>query len=59
MKLRGYIVCPKIYLLIYVTWDDDVKSRDNDIMMSKQPLSWIRHLGFQNFPKRQKTAQNY
>ena len=30
---------------------DDVTSCDNYIMMSKS-----RHLGFQNFPKRQKTA---
>ncbi|KAL9961307.1 hypothetical protein ACROYT_G030220 [Oculina patagonica] len=59
MKLTGYIVCPKIYLLLYVTWDDDVTSRDNDIIMSKQPPSWIRHLGFRIFSKRQKTAQNY
>ena len=51
MKLRGYIACPKIYLLIYVTWDDDATSRDNYIMMSKQPPSWIRHLGFQSFSK--------
>ena len=56
-KLKGYIVRPKIYLLIYVTWDDDVTSRGKYIMMSKQPQSWIRHIGFQNFPIRQKTAQ--
>ncbi|KAL9951226.1 hypothetical protein ACROYT_G043850 [Oculina patagonica] len=51
MKLTGYIICPKIYLLLYVTWDDDVTSRDNDIIMSKQPPSWIRHLGFRIFSK--------
>ena len=27
-----------------ITWGDDVTSRDNYIMMSKQPPSWIRHL---------------
>ena len=51
IKLTGYIVCPKIYLFIYVTCGDDVTSRDNYIMMSKQPPSWIHHLGFQNFSK--------
>ena len=35
---------------------DDVTSRDNYIMMSKQPPSWIRHLGFQNFSK---TSENH
>ena len=40
---------------IYVTCGDDVTSRDNYIMMSKQPPSWIRHLGFQNFSK---TSEN-
>ena len=59
VKLRGYIVCPKTYLLVCVTWYVDVISRDNYVMMSKQPPSWIRHLGFQNFSKRQKTAKNY
>ena len=49
------IVCPKIYLLIYVTWDNDITSRDNYIMMSRQPSSWIRHRGFQNFSK---TSEN-
>ena len=49
MKHTRNIVCPKIYLFIYVTWDDDVTSRRNCIMMSKQPPSWIRNLGFQNF----------
>ncbi len=52
----GCIVCPKLFLLVYVTWDGDLTSRDNYIMMSKQPPSWIRHLGkfskfFQNTRK--------
>ncbi len=45
-------------------WDDDVTSLDNYIM-SKQLLSWILHLGFQNFfqnvrkpPKLLKSTQN-
>ena len=29
--------------------DDDVISRDNYVMISKQPPSWIRHLGFKFF----------
>ncbi len=49
MKLTGCIVCPNIFLLVYVTWDDDDTSRDNYIMMSKQPASWICHLRFQKF----------
>ncbi len=56
MKLRGCIVCPKIYLLIYFTWGDDVKSRDNYIMMSKQPPSWISKF-FQNVRKPPKTTE--
>ena len=43
------IVRSNIYLLIYVTGDDDVISRGNYVMMSKRPPSWIHPLGFQNF----------
>ena len=44
MKLTGYIVCPKIYLLVYVTWDDYVTSRDNYNVKTAailDPPSWI------------------
>ena len=44
-----------VNLFIYVTWDDDVISRDNYIMMSKQQPLWIRDLGIQNFFK---TSEN-
>ena len=57
MKLRGYIVCLNIYLLVYVTWYDDVISCDNYDIMSKQPPSAI--LDFKLFQKPQKTAANY
>ena len=40
-------------------WDDEVISRENYVMTSKQPSSWIRHLGFQNFFKTSETAKNY
>ena len=59
MTLSGYILRPKSCVLVYVTWGDDVMSRDNYVMMSRRRPSWIRHLGFQNFPKRQKIAKNY
>ena len=58
MKLTGYIVCPKIYLFKYVTWDDDVISRDNYIMMSKQPPSWISKF-FQKVRKPPKITEKY
>ena len=57
MKLRGYIIRLIIYLLKYVTCDDDVISRDNYVMMSKQAASWICHIGFQNFLKCQKATE--
>ena len=53
MKLTGYIVCSKIYLFIYVTWDDGVTSRDNYIMPVK--TSWIRF--FQNVRKSPKITE--
>ena len=56
-KLEGKIVCPKIYLLAYVTFNNNVISRDNYVMMSKQPPSWIHHLGFQFFSKMSENRQ--
>ena len=45
----------KILLLVYVTWDNEVLSRDNYVMMSKQQPSWTSNY----FLKRQKTDKNY
>ena len=43
MKLGGYIVCPKIFRLIYATWNNDVISRKNYVMISKLTPSWIKN----------------
>lgn len=40
MKLRGYIVSPKMYPLRQVTYDDDFTSRGDYVMTFKQPPSW-------------------
>ena len=58
MKLRGYIVRPKIYLLIWIMWDDDVILRDNYVIVSKRWQSWVRYLGFQNFSKTSENRKN-
>ena len=39
VKLGTSIVRTKLYLLLYVTWDDDVIRRGNYAIMSKQPRS--------------------
>ncbi len=59
MNIRWYIACPKIYLSIYITWNDDVISRDNYIMMSNSRYLQSAILDFKKFQKRQKTALNY
>lgn len=48
-KLSGYIVRPRLFPLTSETCDDDVISRDNYVMLSKQ---------FLIFPKRQKNSKN-
>ena len=37
--------------------DDDVLSYGNYVIMSKQPPSWIFHLGFQDFSKTSETRK--
>lgn len=49
-NFQNILVCPKIYLFVYVTWDDDLTSRDNYTIMQKQPPSWISKF-FQNVRK--------
>ena len=57
MELRGYIVLPKIYLLTYDTWDDDIISSVNYVMISKRRPPWIRNPEFQNFSKTSENRQ--
>ncbi len=63
MKLRGYIVCPKNYLLVYVTWVDDVTSRKKLHHNLKTAAildlpSWISNF-FQNVRKPPKITAKY
>ena len=40
------------------TQSDDVTLRGNKVMIAKWRPSWIRHLGFLDFPKTLGTSQN-
>ena len=61
--LRGLKVSANSCIYIYVTGNDDMISRSIYITMSKQPPSWIRHLGFQVLSKtsesHKKITENY
>ena len=51
-------VRPTIFPLIYKTLCSNTTSRDNYVIMSKQPPSWIPHIGFLDVSKTSENTKN-